>query len=245
MSIKIFACGDVVNTTENKNFVSGGLKKIIREADISVCNFEAPIKTDSQPIPKAGPNIYQSRESIKYLKEAGFNLCSLANNHIYDFGREGLHSTIEEIKKFNLEYVGAGLDFESAYREKVFNIQGTKIGFLAACEAEFGCLTEDENRGGYAWLNHYLIEDKIRKLKKYVDIIILIAHAGVEEIDIPLPEWRGKYKRFCDLGVDILIGHHPHVPQGFEQYKKSLIFYSLGNFYFDTQSFKNKTDDSD
>jgi poly-gamma-glutamate synthesis protein (capsule biosynthesis protein) len=244
MSIKIFACGDIVNTTANQNFVNGELKSTIQQADISIGNFEAPIKTNSQPIPKAGPNISQSKESIKYLKEVGFNVCSLANNHIYDFGERGLHATIEEIKNVNLEYIGAGLNFKSAYQERIFDIQNTKIGLIAACESEFGCLNEDESRGGYAWLNHYLIEDKVRELKKTVDIIILIAHAGIEEIDIPLPEWRDKYKRFCDLGVDIIIGHHPHVPQGFEKYKESYIFYSLGNFYFDTSSFENKEDDS-
>jgi len=244
MSIKIFACGDIVNSTANQKFVNYELIKVIEKADLSICNFEAPIKTGTQPILKAGPNIFQSKESIKYLKEAGFDVCSLANNHIYDFGEEGLRTTIEEIKNVNLEYVGAGLNFESAYQEKVFDIQNTRIGLIAGCEAEFGYLSENENRGGYAWLNHFLIEDKIRKLKTSVDIIILIAHAGAEEIDVPLPEWREKYKRFCDLGVDILIGHHPHVPQGFERYKNSLIFYSLGNFYFDTGSFENKEDDS-
>jgi len=81
-------------------------------------------------------------------------------------------------------------------------------------------------------------------LKEKVDFIIFIAHAGVEDIAFPIKEWRERYKRLCDIGVDVIIGHHPHVPQGYEKYKKSLIFYSLGNFYFDTASFKNKSDDS-
>ncbi|WP_221901830.1 CapA family protein [Bathymodiolus platifrons methanotrophic gill symbiont] len=91
---------------------------------------------------------------------------------------------------------------------------------------------------------HPLIEDNIRKLQSEVDAIVLIAHAGVENIDFPIKEWRDRYKRLCDVGVDVIIGHHPHVPQGYEHYNKSMIFYSLGNFYFDTASFRNKTDDS-
>ena len=65
---------------------------------------------------------------------------------------------------------------------------------------------------------------------------MLLAHAGVENIDFPIREWRDRYKRLCNVGVDVVIGHHPHVPQGFEEYDKSLIFYSLGNFYFDVDN---------
>ena len=110
------------------------------------------------------------------------------------------------------------------------------MGVLAACEAEFGCFTEVCNRGGYAWLNHHLLDDAVVELSRQVDIVILVARSGVEHVDIPLPEWRSRYKRLCDLGVDVVFGHHPHVPQGYEAYNQSLIFYSLGNFYFDTPS---------
>jgi len=72
----------------------------------------------------------------------------------------------------------------------------------------------------------------------------LIAYAGVEDIYFPIKEWRERYKRLCDIGVDVIIGHHPHVPQGYEKHNNSIIFYSLGNFYFDTLSFIDSGDDS-
>ena len=245
MSIKLFACGDIVNKTAKKDFVDKKLKAIIKNSDVAICNFEAPIKTNKMsPINKVGPHVYQSIESITCLKNVGFDILSLANNHIYDYGDKSLKATINEITNNHLEYIGAGETFEDAYQPKLINSDGIKIGLLSACEADFGCLCENENRGGSAWLNHYFIQDKIRELRKSVDILILVAHAGVEGIDVPLPEWREKYKRFCDLGVDILIGHHPHVPQGFEKYKQAFIFYSLGNFYFDTCGFENKADDT-
>ena len=81
-------------------------------------------------------------------------------------------------------------------------------------------------------------------LEQQADFVVLIAHAGVENIPIPIKEWRDRYHRLCELGVDVIVGHHPHVPQGYEQYGESLIFYSLGNFYFDTPAFINKSDDS-
>jgi poly-gamma-glutamate capsule biosynthesis protein CapA/YwtB (metallophosphatase superfamily) len=68
----------------------------------------------------------------------------------------------------------------------------------------------------------------------------MITHAGVENIKFPIKEWRDRYKRFCDVGVDVVIGHHPHVPQGYEKQNKSMIFYSLGNFILILQVMKIK-----
>ncbi|TXK94647.1 hypothetical protein BMR07_09605 [Methylococcaceae bacterium CS1] len=163
---------------------------------------------------------------------------------MYDYGQVALENTIKELKKYSVDYIGSGIDFHEAYTTKIIKQNDIKIGLLAACENEFGCLYEEQDRGGYAWIFHPLIEDNIRKLQSEVDAIVLIAHAGVENIDFPIKEWRDRYKRLCDVGVDVIIGHHPHVPQGYEHYNKSMIFYSLGNFYFDTASFRNKTDDS-
>lgn len=245
MSIKLFFCGDVVNFRAKEDFIDDELKSIIKSSDLAICNFEAPIKCNKmQPIKKAGPHLYQSRESIRYLKNVGFNFVSLANNHIYDYGQDALVETIQELKNFKIDFIGAGVDFYEAYQPKIIYKNGIKIGFLAGCENEFGCLYEDRNRGGYAWLFHYLIEDNIRELRKSCDFLVLVAHAGVEDIEIPIKEFRDRYKRLCDIGVDVIIGHHPHVPQGYEEYNDSLIFYSLGNFYFDIMGFENKSDDS-
>lgn len=70
------------------------------------------------------------------------------------------------------------------------------------------------------------------QLRNEVDLIIFFAHAGLENYDIPLIEWRERYKRLCDLGVDCVVASHPHVSQGFEQYNGQYIFYSLGNLFF-------------
>lgn len=245
MSVSLFACGDIVKQSTKKDIVDLELQKIISNCDISICNFEAPIYTEnSKPIPKVGPHVYQNSNSIETLKSIGFSLLSLANNHIYDYGDDALDKTLKEISNQGLNSVGAGRNFKDAYTPYVYEKNNIRIGILSACEAEFGCLTEEIDRGGYAWINHYKIEDTIHELQNNVDFIILIVHAGVEEIDVPIPEWRERYKRLCDLGVNVIIGHHSHVPQGIEQLNDSVIFYSLGNFYFDTVGFENKTDDS-
>ena len=244
MTISIFVSGDIVIRSNNDRLISDELRDIILLADLSVCNFEAPIESKGSLIPKAGPHINQSRSSVNIAKKWGFDIFSLSNNHIYDHGEMGLKETIDEIVKNDLEYIGAGSSFDEAYSLTMEEIDDTKIGFLAFCEAEFGALLEDEGRGGYAWINHQSVNNIVRKSKQKVDVLILIAHAGAEEVPLPLPEWRTRYRELCDLGVDVIIGHHPHVPQGWEKYNSSLIFYSLGNFYFDWGGFKNRADTS-
>lgn len=244
MSVKIFACGDIVNSTAD-NFIDSGLKDLIRSADLSICNLEAPIETaDGYPIKKAGPHLRQNVEVVKWLCDAGFNCVSLANNHIYDYGEKALYNTLDALNRKNIKFVGAGVNFDQAYAPQIIEKEGIKIGIVAGCENEFGCLYEDQKRGGYAWLNHCLFEDVIRDLRQKADIVIVMAHAGVESIDFPIKEWRERYKRLCDVGADVIIGHHPHVPQGFEKYGKSMIFYSLGNFYFKMSGMNKENDDS-
>lgn len=246
MSIKLFACGDVVNFTNNQAWLSADLLQAIKACDFAIANFEAPIETPHmQPIAKAGPHVYQSAKSIVYLKQAGFTHVSLANNHIYDYGERAFKNTLSKLNKNGLDYVGAGESFAESYQPRILEKGGVKIGLLAACENEFGCHYDNSLlRSGYAYLFHPLLEDAILALKQEADFVVLIAHAGVENIPIPIKEWRDRYHRLCNLGVDVIIGHHPHVPQGYEQYGESLIFYSLGNFYFDTPAFANKSDDS-
>jgi hypothetical protein len=246
MGIRLFSCGDIVNSTNNQMWISGDLIKTIKSCDFAIGNLEAPIFTvDMEPISKAGPHIFQSERSIEYLSHVGFTHVSLANNHIYDFGEIAFQNTLKKLTDNHIEFVGAGKSFHDSYQPKFIEKEGLKIGLLAACENEFGCHYEDSlTRSGYAYLFHPDLEKTILKLKEKVNYIVLIAHAGIENISIPIKEWRDRYQRLCDLGVDVIIGHHPHVPQGYELYNNRLIFYSLGNFYFDTPAFIKNSDDS-
>ena len=190
MAIKFFACGDVVCSTTKGAFIHDDLKQIIKKCDISICNFEAPIKANVRnAIPKAGPHLFQLKETVSRLNSSGFNFVSLANNHIYDFGQEALVSTINELRRCSVNYVGAGKDFNDAYKFSIIERNGIKLGIIAGCENEFGCLPENQNRGGYAWLLHHLVEDNVRLLKTQCDIVIVVAHAGVENIEVPIKEW--------------------------------------------------------
>ena len=238
---KIFICGDIVNTISHDIFCDPQMQNLIKGADYSVCNFEAPLKTNGEPVLKAGPNIQQHEETIKVLKKLGFDLLLLANNHVYDYGIDGLKNTLYEAKKQSIETLGANIDFDLTYQPLIKTINGVKFGFINACEAQFGQLNSNESKqGGYAWINHSKIDDSVIKLREKVDFIIFFAHAGLEYYDVPLIEWRDRYKKLCDLGVEVVVATHPHVPQGYERYNNKYIFYSLGNFYFPEHDTINK-----
>ena len=228
---KAFFAGDIViQKPVISDFLCDDLIEIIKAHNIVSCNFEAPLLAkNSYPIPKAGPNIFQCEQAAKIVVISGFNLISLANNHIADYGKDNIKFTIDSF--VGVTVVGAGMTYAECYGEKIIEIEGIKVGFLSFAEWGFGS-TEDKGPG-FAWINHPSVNNIILRLKDTVDVLILQVHAGAEEVDIPLPEWRVRYRELIDLGADIIIGHHPHVPQGWERYKKGYIFYSLGNFYFD------------
>jgi hypothetical protein len=236
-AVRLIFAGDILFRSPVEGyFVETSLREILRKYEILSCNFEAPVcEHQAVPIAKAGPHERQLVDASNYVKEAGFNLINLANNHIYDFGDNALETTL---LAFNgCLTIGAGMNFDAAYELKVLTVNNIKIGFLGFCEAEFGFLANSQSRrGGYAWVNHPSVNKIVQAGKEKVDFLIIQIHAGPEEVDIPIPEWRSRYRELIQLGADAVIGHHPHVPQGWEEFKNCPIFYSLGNFYFESDS---------
>lgn len=211
----------------NRMYFSPRLENILASCQIRACNMEAPIKGVGEKQLKAGPHLHQSAAAPEILEDAGFNLINLANNHICDFGLQALIKTKEA---FSVPTTGAGRSFAEAGRAETITVGGVKVAFLSFGEAEFGAIIEDG--GGFAWINHPQTDEMIVETKKQNDILVVQVHAGVEQTEIPLPEWRTRYKTLIDLGADAIIASHPHVPQGWEEYKGKPIFYSLGNFFF-------------
>lgn len=232
---RITVWGDFKANSADKVNLSGELQLLLNQSDINIVNFEAPVNSAGKAIKKSGPNLSQNEESIRWLENRGFNLISLANNHMMDYGNSGLEATLGSFKL--AETMGAGA-WDSAYRIVVKEQDGIKIGFLAGTHGEFGILEEKRNKDqkGCAWCGHPDFETLILNSKKVCDYLIVINHGGLEYVDYPLPEWKKIYKKWIDLGADAVIASHPHVPQGWELYKKKPIFYSLGNFCFQSDN---------
>lgn len=236
MDISIFFAGDFCSKpSTNSITVSEELAEQIQSCDFKVVNFEVPLKScDTVLPPQRRERFFQNDDAPGFLKGMGFNLFSLANNHAFDWGDEGFRKTKEA---FGGESFGAG-SYEEAYRVKVVEKDGVKIGFLALSFAAYTGVFDDvmAHEGlGCAYINDLRVNHDIIEAKKQVDYLFVLPHDGIEYIDVPMPETIARYRDFIDYGADGVIGTHPHCPQGWEEYKGKPIFYSLGNFFFNSK----------
>lgn len=236
--MKFVICGDFVSQDPKRIQVDQRLLNLLKSADYVAVNFEAPVRGVGRTIYKSGPALTQSLDSPAFIENLGANIIMLANNHMMDQDKEGCETSIRAFKEDTL-IVGAG-SFKDAYNLRVVEKDGIKVGLLCLVHKEFGALGLDSKSSDYgtAWINHPLVNKTILNAKKECDLLIVLPHAGVEDVVVPLPEWRARYKEFIDMGADTVIASHPHTPQGWEEYNGKKIFYSLGNFFF--QLFSNQ-----
>lgn len=232
--IRLFFSGDFCSKpTTSIISVSEELKKRINSCDFKVCNFEVPLKPKG--INKSESYFYQNDDAPSFLENLGFNLFSFSNNHVFDYGEEGYLKTINAFKN---KPFGAG-SYQEVTQVKIVEKNNIKIGFLPLCyAARFGVFNDVFNKEGLgcAWINDPKINHLIVEVKKNIDYLIILPHDGIEYIDVPIPETIARYRDFIDYGADAIIASHPHLPQGWEEYKGKPIFYSLGNFFFNSKT---------
>ena len=209
-----------------------GFEKITKNVDYAVVNFECPVTKSEKRINKTGPCIKtENLNALKALQFAGFNMLTLANNHIQDYSSQGVLDTIQTGKQFGFDVIGAGENKFEAAKTFVKEIKGIKVGFINIAENGF-CAATDERPGANTF--DFIENTKtIHQLKNNVDKIILIYHGGREHYQLPTPEQRKRFRYFIDLGVDAIVAHHTHCVSGYEFHEGKPIVYSLGNFIFD------------
>lgn len=197
------------------------------DGELVLANLEGPYSSGEGKIKpnKAGPRVWN--EWISPQPKWCF---SLANNHMMDFGADGLRETTVRLRERGIPFAGAGDNQEASRKAMVVEENGKKIGIISMAERQFG-MAED-GVSGIAGMGLWVV-DAIRQLRKSVDFVIVSCHAAVEMSPIPSPEIREFYKFLIDHGADLIHGHHAHVPQGWEEYKGGYIFYGLGNFLVD------------
>jgi poly-gamma-glutamate synthesis protein (capsule biosynthesis protein) len=170
---------------------------------------------------------------LRALTDAGIDIVTIANNHIFDFGEEGFFDTISYLDSIGVKHVGAGRNADEAYRPVVMKVRGRRVGFLAyygGGEAP-GAGT---HRSGVARRELRRIVSAIAGLKQeaLADYIVVNLHWGTEKAKAPDEGQRAFARALVRAGADAVIGHHPHVLQGIERYHGGLIAYSLGNLIF-------------
>lgn len=244
-TISILVSGDfaprlrVADAIEKGNYQSiyNDILPIITDSDISITNLESPLVDNGQSITKTGPYLKAPVKSIEAIKFAGFDMVTLANNHMMDYGDEGLFSTLQACENVGIRHIGAGSNLEEAKKIEYFKVKGKCIAFINCCENEWS--TTQGNYPGCNPLNEVAIYYQIEAAKADSDYVVLIIHGGHETYDYPSIRMKKLYRWFIDLGVDAVIGHHTHCFSGFEIYKEKPIVYSLGNFIFDSSKRKS------
>ena len=213
--------------------IDDDIRKLVSSADYSIFNYESPIVTrlESKPIVKAGPNLKSTVKAAQYIKNVGFKMATLANNHILDYGGEALVNTKEFLEKLQLETVGAGMNIAEASSVFYKQICEKNIAFINCCEHEFSIASETD--AGANPLNPISQFYAIKEAKEKADYVIVIVHGGMEHFQLPSQRMVDTYRFFIDAGANVVVNHHQHCFSGYEEYNGGLIFYGLGNFCFD------------
>ncbi|MDL5363595.1 CapA family protein [Halalkalicoccus sp. NIPERK01] len=230
----LYVAGDCVHDEPpTPSMIGESLGDRVASNDVSILNLEAPIPADDS-IPKAGPRKESHPDVPAALADAGFDTVALANNHTMDYGLNGLTGTVDACEAAGLDTVGVGTDITDALAPQYLTVDGTDVAIVNACEREFGVATE--SRPGTAWIGHPDAPRVVERASDRADAVILVAHGGVEFVPLPPIQWQRRLRRLSEVGADLVVAHHPHVPQGWERYEGTPIFYSLGNFLFNHTS---------
>lgn len=235
-SASLYAVGDIgfsgrigkaiLENTDGNPFQE--LAPMLKTGDIVFGNLETPL-LKSWETEKMFAGAFSNG---KRLKEAGFTLVHVANNHIYDYGPNGLASTLDACQNAGLKPLGAGKDQQAAKRMCRTDIHGIKIGWL-------GCgrtLKRQNSDGPIYW--EYDQEELLQRMETShanVDVLIVSIHIGYMYVDYPDPAHKCMAEKLIDYGADLILMHHAHILQGIQTYKNGIICYNLGDFLFDWQ----------
>ncbi len=209
----------------------------LSSADIAIGNLECPISNRGQPEDKT--YIFRAPpEAGNSLAYGGFDLVSLANNHILDYGPLAMQDTITILAENHIHAIGAGMNDQEAYAPMFMEIDGLRLAFLAFAEippGRFDYLAWEagENKPGIAWAHPDRIIEGVQSAKEQADVVIVMVHNGYEFIHNVAKHQKETAQLAIDSGAALVIGSHPHVLQRIDHYNGGLIAYSMGNFVFD------------
>lgn len=162
-------------------------------------------------------------------------IVNLANNHTMDSGVDGLLETIELLEKNEFKHFGAGFTLDDSSQLVFIEKGDITISLIATSHIE-GDISNKSAPGVFcAEKNHSLLKSLVSTAKMKSDWVVLNYHGGEEFTHLPMPRRRKLLKRYLELGIDLIICHHPHVVQGYEIFGDKVVFYSLGNFIFDIE----------
>jgi poly-gamma-glutamate synthesis protein (capsule biosynthesis protein) len=215
-------------------------------ADLVVGNLETPVV---RALPQESPigSTYRfgaSAEHARHLAQAGFSAVSLANNHAYDLRSAGLEETPEILKELGVVPLGASRREPPPVRVETIEKKGWRVGFLALTTRRNAPQIEGERQLPYLRIRDVTptLGPRIEQARADHDVLVVLIHWGEEYAEAPSRIQTIVAHELIDAGVDLVVGHHPHVLQAFEHRGGGLVAYSLGNFLFEnTQEIPKQT----
>jgi len=219
---------------EDENLLSEEVLDFFHSADHTCANVEGAL-IDAADDGTRGIFFHSMNpEATAVLRKIGADIWSIGNNHTMDAGRDGVVSTRKIAADLGCMTIGAGLNeveaSEPVYLDEAGGIGMFGVSYMAECIP--ATATEP---GIFRWDDMEYIAKRISEVKSRCRWCIVVAHGGEEFTSLPSPYTRERYLKYLEMGADVVVGHHPHVPENYELFDNGkAIFYSLGNFIFDT-----------
>ena len=211
--------------------VYGDLLPLLKAADLSVVNLEAPLSDTGEAVCKSGA-VFKGRTChVKGLTAVPFDGVTLGNNHMFDFGVAAFRETVQTLEARGIRHTGAGMDLAEAQAPMILEANGLSVAVVNVSEGED--LTAAGKGPGVVGWDIPRLAATIRAARQTADVVIAVAHCGLEYIPFAPPYAVQAFKQMAEAGADAVIAHHPHVPQGvFFHQGEVPICCSLGNFLF-------------
>lgn len=227
------------NDNDLSQCISPELLKIMNEADLMCVNNEFTFSTNGSPLEGKTYTFRSNPERVMFLDEMGVDIALLANNHVYDYGEISLLDTLDTLNSAGIKYFGAGKNLEEAMSPVYFEIDGKTIAYVAASRAEKYKKTPQATEDSAGILRCYdpaLFIEVIKEADANADFVIANVHWGTEYSTVLEEAQLTTGKQYIDAGADVIIGSHSHCLQGMEYYNGKPIIYSLGNYWFNSET---------
>ena len=209
--------------------------KYMNDTDLMIINNEFCFSNRGTPLANKKYTFRANPKNVSIYKEIGVDMVTLANNHVYDYGKDAFLDTLDTLNKAKMPYIGAGKNSNEAMKAYYFVINGYKISFLNASRAEKYILTPEatkNNPGVFRAYDPKPLANRIKEEKKKSDYVVALLHWGREDSHELEDVIKKDGKLYVDSGADLVVGSHAHVLEGMEYYKGKLIAYNLGDFLF-------------
>ena len=221
---------------DDSELIAGEVLSFLHSGDHVVANVEGPIvDVPANTTTEGAVQLMHTMNpgAVNVLKNMHADIWNICNNHIMDAGEEGMKATLSQAAGAGVKTLGAGMNIDEASRPLILNEAGG-IGLIGV-GYQRGCKPAGPDKAGCLnWSDYDLIQERINEVKKTCRWCVIVSHGGEEFTALATPYTRDRYLKYLEMGADVIVGHHPHVPMNYETVGDKLIFYSLGNFIFDT-----------